>query len=119
MSMSMSMWCAANHMLFNHVKTISMLITTRQSYQLSDLSPRQSLDGQSVEQVTLKKVDVDEKQVGCIIMQNTFKRHISSLSAATFHHQRHQKHILQRPYKTSHRLCFHSLGWLWGGTLKN
>ena len=39
-------------MLFNPVKTKSMVITTRQKHQLSDLSLRLSMDGQDIENVT-------------------------------------------------------------------
>ena len=47
-----SMWCNANHMLINPVKAKSMIITTWQKHQLSDLSLKLSLDGQNVENVT-------------------------------------------------------------------
>ena len=40
-----SLWCNTNHMRINPVKTKSMVITTRQKHQLSDLSLRLSLDG--------------------------------------------------------------------------
>ena len=39
-------------MLINPVKTKSMVITTRQKHQLSDLSLRLSFDGQNIENVT-------------------------------------------------------------------
>ena len=39
-----SVWCNTNHMLINPVKTTSMVITTRQKHQLSDLSLSLSLD---------------------------------------------------------------------------
>ena len=45
-------WYNANHMLINPVKTKSMLINTRQKHQLSDLSPRLSLDGQNIQNAT-------------------------------------------------------------------
>ena len=47
-----SVWCNVNQMLINPVKTKSMIITTRQKHQLSDLSLRLSLDGQNIENVT-------------------------------------------------------------------
>ena len=47
-----SVWCNVNNMLINPVKTKSMIITTRQKHQLSDLSLRLSLDGQNIENVT-------------------------------------------------------------------
>ena len=47
-----SVWCNVNHMLINPVKTKSMIITTRQKLQLSDLTLRLSLDGQNIENVT-------------------------------------------------------------------
>ena len=47
-----SVWCNVYHMLINPVKTKSMIITTRQKHQLSDLSLRLSLDGQNIENVT-------------------------------------------------------------------
>ena len=46
------MWCNANHMLINPVKTESMLINTWQKHQLSDLSLRLSLDGQNIQNAT-------------------------------------------------------------------
>ena len=45
-------WYNINHMLINPVKTKSMIITTRQKHQLSNLSLRLSLDGQNIENVT-------------------------------------------------------------------
>ena len=51
-------------MLSNPVKTKSMVITTRQKHQLSDLSLRLSLDGQNIEKVTehrLLGLNVDNK----------------------------------------------------------
>ena len=50
-----SVWCNANHMLNNPVKSKSRVITTRQKRQLSDLSLRLSLDGQNIENITEKK----------------------------------------------------------------
>ena len=47
-----SVWCNVHHMLINPAKTKSMIITTRQNHQLSDLSLRLSLDGQNIENVT-------------------------------------------------------------------
>ena len=47
-----SVWCNVNQVLINPVKTNSMIITTRQMPQLSDLSLRLSLDGQNIENVT-------------------------------------------------------------------
>ena len=47
-----SVWCNTNHILINPVKTKSMVITTLQKHQLSDLSLRLSLDGQNIENVT-------------------------------------------------------------------
>ena len=47
-----SVWCNTNHMLINLVKAKSMVITTQQKHQLSDLSLRLSLDGQNIENVT-------------------------------------------------------------------
>ena len=47
-----SVWCNVNNMLINPVKTKSMIITTRQKHQLSDLTLRLSLDGQNIENVT-------------------------------------------------------------------
>jgi len=46
------MWCNANHILINSVKTKTMLINTRQKHQLSDLSMRLSLDGQNIQNAT-------------------------------------------------------------------
>ena len=47
-----SVWCNVNHMLINPVKTKSVIITSRQKHQFSDLSLRLSLDGQNIENVT-------------------------------------------------------------------
>ena len=47
-----SVWCNVNHMLINPVKTKSMIITTWQKHQLSDLSLKLSVDGQNTENVT-------------------------------------------------------------------
>ena len=116
-----SMGCTANHMQINPVKTKSMLITTGQRHRLSDPSLRLSLDCQSIEQVTEHRLCRRKTSMASPSrshMQYNFRKHISSLSATTFHQQRHKNYILQRPYKTSQRLCSHSLWWLWGGTLK-
>ena len=43
-----TVWCNANHMLINPVKTESMVITTRQNHQLSDLSLSLSLHDQNI-----------------------------------------------------------------------
>ena len=62
-----SVWCNVNHILINPVKTKSMIITTRQKHQLSDLSLRLSLDGQNFENVTehrLLGLIVDNKSGG-------------------------------------------------------
>ena len=60
-----SVWCNTNHMLINPVKTKTMVITTRQKYQLSDLSLRLSLDGQNIENVT-------EHRLLSLIVDNNF-----------------------------------------------
>ena len=61
-----SVWCNSNHMLINPVKTKSMVITTQQKHQLSDLSLRLSLDGQNAENVT-------EHRLLGLIVDNTFR----------------------------------------------
>ena len=69
-------------MLINPVKTKSMIITTRQKHQLSDLSLRLSSDGQNIENVTehrLLGLIVDNKfrwqaQIEYIIMQKHVKK---------------------------------------------
>ena len=61
-----SVWCNVNHMLINPVKTKSMIITTRQKHQLSDLSLRLSLDGQNIENVT-------EHRLLGLIVDNKFR----------------------------------------------
>ena len=43
---------------------------------------------------------------------------LSFFSTATDHEHRHQKHLLQRSHKTSHRIRVSSVGWLWRSTLK-
>ena len=53
-------------MLINLVKTKSMVITTRQKHQLSDLSLRLSLDGQNTENVT-------EHRLLGLIVDNKFR----------------------------------------------
>ena len=110
-----SVWCNINHMLINPVKTKSMIITTRQKHQLSDLSLKLSVDGQNIENVTehrLLGLIVDYKfrwqaqTKHIIIMQKHVKKTVSFFSTAVYH-----KH-LQRSHKTSHRLCASSVGWL-------
>ena len=61
-----SVWYNVNHMLINPVKTKSMIITTRQKHQLSDLSLRLSLDGQNIENVT-------EHRLLGLIVDNKFR----------------------------------------------
>ena len=51
-----SVGCNTNHMLINPVKTKSMVITTRQKHQFSDLLLRLSLDGQNIENVTEQRL---------------------------------------------------------------
>ena len=53
-------------MLINPVKTKSVVITTRQKYQLSDLSMRLSLGGQNIENVT------EHRLIG-LIVDNKFR----------------------------------------------
>ena len=105
-----SVWCNVNHMLINPVKTKSIIITTRQKYQLSDLPLRLSLDGQNIENVTehrLLGLTVDNKFRGKP-RSNTYAKAcqtVSSFSTATYHQHRYQKTLLQCSHKTSHRLC--------------
>ena len=61
-----SVWCNVNHTLINPVKTKSMIITTRQKHQLSDLSLRLSLDGQNIQNVT-------EHRLLGLIVDNKFR----------------------------------------------
>ena len=61
-----SVWCNVNHMHINPVKTKSMIITTRQKHQLSDLSLRLSLHGQNIENVT-------EHRLLGLIVDNKFR----------------------------------------------
>ena len=61
-----SVWCNVTHMFINPVKTKSMVITTRQKHQLSDLSLRLSLHGQNIENVT-------EHRLLCLIVDNKFR----------------------------------------------
>ena len=120
-----SVWCSVNRMLINPVKTKSMIITTRQKHQLSDLSLRLSLGGQNIENVTehrLLGLIVDNKfrwqaQIEHIC-KSVLKKTVSSFSTATYHQHRYQKTLLQRSHKTSHRLCVISVVWLWRSTLK-
>ena len=124
-----SVWYNVNHLLINPVKTKSMIITTQQKHQLSDLLLRLSLDGQNIENVTehrLLGLIVDNKfrwqaRMECICksIPETTTATVSSFSTATYHQHRYQKTLLQRSHKTSHRLCVSSVGWLWRSTLKN
>ena len=115
-----SVWGNVNQMLINPVKTKSMMTTTRQKHQLSDLSLRLSLDGQNIENVT------ENHLLGLIPMANpertNMQKHVkttvSSFSTATYHEHQYQKTLLQRSHKTSHWLCVCSVGWLWLSTLK-
>ena len=61
-----SVWCSTSHMLIDHVKTKSMVITTRQKHQLSDLPLRLSLGGQNTENLT-------EHRLLCLIVDNKFR----------------------------------------------
>ena len=92
-----SVWCNVNHMLINSVKTNSMIITTRQMHQLSDLSLRLSLDGQNIENVTehrLLGLIVDNKFHACPYRAHT-QKHVKTkclfFSTATYHQHRYQK----------------------------
>ena len=99
-----SVWGNVNQMLINPVKTKSMMTTTRQKHQLSDLSLRLSLDGQNIENVT------ENHLLGLIPMANpertNMQKHVkttvSSFSTATYHEHQYQKTLLQRSHKTSH-----------------
>ena len=71
-----SVLCNVNHMLINPLKTKSMIITTRQTHQLSDLSLRLSSDGQNIENVTehrLLGLIVDSKFKWQAQMEHIFK----------------------------------------------
>ena len=119
-----SVWCNTNHMLINPVKTKSMVITTRQKHQLSDLSLRLSLDGQNIENVTEHRLlglivaNPDWKHMRKHVKKTKQQKTVSSFSAATYHQHRYQKTLLQRSHNTSHRLCVSNVGWLWRSTLK-
>ena len=76
-----SVWCNTNHMLINPVKTKSVVITTRQKHQLSDLSLRLSLDGQNIENVTEHRLlgltvdnNFDDKPRSNIYIQRRVKK---------------------------------------------
>ena len=43
---------------------------------------------------------------------------VSSFSTSKHHQNRHQKNLIHRSHKTSHRLYVSSVGWLWRSTLK-
>ena len=105
-----------NHMLINPVKTKSMIITTRQKHQLSDLSLTLSLDGQNIENVTehhLLGLTVDKK----FRWQAHIKHICKSMSKKLFLLSQLQhiinidakKTLLQRSHKTSHRLYVSSV----------
>ena len=61
-----SVWCNTNHMFLNPVKTKSMVLTTRQKHQLSDLSLSLSLDGQNI------KTETEHRLIG-LIVDNKFR----------------------------------------------
>ena len=112
-------------MIINPVKTKSMVITTRQKHQLSDLSLRLSMDGQNIENVVEHRllgliVDIKFRWQAQIehICKSLSKKTVSSFSTAMYHQDRYQKTLQQRSRKTSHRLCVSSVGWLWRSTLK-
>ena len=120
-----SMWWNVNHMLIIPVKTKSMIITTRQKHQFSDLSLRLSLDGQNIE-------NVNEHRLLGLIVDNKFRwqahiehiyakscqKTVSTFSTVTYHQHQYQKTLLQWSHKTPHRLCISSEGWLWRSILK-
>ena len=123
-------------MLVNPVNTKSVVITTRQKHQLSNVSLRLSLDGQNTENITehrLLGLTVDNKfrwqahiEHRCKRMSKDFflsqLQHIItvfSFSTTTYHQHQYQKTLLQRSHKTSHRLCVSNVGRLWRSTLKN
>ena len=120
-----SVWCNTNHMLINPVKTKSMVITTRQKYQLSDLSMRLSLDGQNIENVT-------EHRLLGLIVDNKFRwqaqiEHIcKSMSKKLFFLNCNISStstpdlfiFYNRSHKNSHRIRVSSVGRLWRSTLK-
>ena len=117
-----SEWCYTSHMLINHVKTKSMVITIQQKHQHSDLPFRLSLDGQNIEIVTehrLLGLTDDNKFRWQALIEHIRKSMtkttttVSSFSTAAYHQHRHQKNLLQRSNKTSHRLPISSAGWLW------
>ena len=77
-------------MLINPVKTKSVVITTRQKYQLSDLSMRLSLGGQNIENVTehhILGLIVDNKFQWQAQIKHICKKHViktpSAFSTAT------------------------------------
>ena len=63
---NISVWCNVKHMLINVIKTKSMIITTQQKHQLSELSLRLPLDGQNIENVT-------EHRLLGLIVDNKFR----------------------------------------------
>ena len=74
-------WCNVNHMLINPLKTKSMIITTRQKHQLSDLSLRLSLYGQNTENVTkhrLLGLTVDIKFRWQAEIEHICKKHVKN-----------------------------------------
>ena len=87
-------------MLINPIKTKSVIITTRQRQQLSDLSLRLSLDGQNIENVTehrLLGLIVDNKfrwqaQIEHIYAKACQKTTttVSTFSTVTYHQHRYQ-----------------------------
>ena len=111
-----SVWCNVNHMLINPIKTKSMIITTRQKHQLSDLPLRLSLGGQNIENVT-------EHRLLGLIVDNKFRwqaqsEHIcKSMSIFFSSFSSIPEILLQRSHKTSHRLCVSSVGRLGRSTI--
>ena len=121
-----SVWCNTNHMLNNPVKTKSMVITTQQKHQLSDLLLRLSFDGQNIESVTEHRqlgLIVDNKfrwqaQIEHIIMQKHVPKTVSSFSTATYL-QIDTRNIFYNAHIKPHvDYALSGVGWLWRSTLK-
>lgn len=69
-----SRWCNSNKMALNHLKSKSMVITTRQKHQLQPLSLQLSIGSNTIQQVKVHRV------LGCIIDETmSFHPHIDSV----------------------------------------
>ena len=114
-----SMWCTANHMLINPVIIQSMLIDYTAPKTSASRSVTETVTGRSKHWTSSRisliryhcRTQTSMTSPGGLYMQNNFKTHINSLSAATVHQHRHQNNSLQRGHETSRWLYYVSNEW--------